>query len=176
MYFDKGNFMRNVLLAIFSIMIFASLGYAAERRLGAVAATNARTQASGQAAANYGAGPSGRGTDLAAISSGRTQPQTLTGFPAGTLPGDSAGGGGNEQPLSRVAMSGEPLLPVIGPEMVGSKLDRICAIADHVGYTVARGGYSPTVMDTPYTFALMNGQRRISTLYFNRSMILVAIQ
>ena len=170
----KWYFMRNVLLAVLFVMIFASLSVAAERRLGAVAATNARSQASGQAAASLGAG--GPGSDLRAISSPRTQPQTFTGFPAGTLPGDGSGGGGDEQPLPRVVMSGEPLGPVIGPELVGSKLDHLCAIAGHVGYTIVRLGYSPTVMDMPYTFALMNGPRRVSTLYFNRSLTLSMVQ
>ena len=170
----KWRFTKNVLLAIFSIMIFASLSDAAERRLGAVAANNARSQASGQAAANLGAG--GGGSDLRAISSPRQQPQTLTGFPAGTLPGDGGGGGGTAEPAGRVVMSGEPLPPLIGPEMVGAKLDRLSVIAGHVGYTIVRLGYSPTVMDMPYTYALMNGNRRVSTLYFNRSMGLAMVQ
>ena len=170
----KGHFMRSVLLAVLFIMIFASLSAAAERRLGAVAATQARSQASGQAAANLGAG--GPGSDLARISSGPRTQQSFTGFPTGTLPGDGGDGGGSVEPAVRVAMSGDPLSPVIGPEMVGSTLDRLAVIASHVGYTIARVGYSPTVMDMPYTFALMNGNRKVSTLYFNRSMILVMIQ
>ena len=178
MYLDKSRFkwrfMKNVLLAVFCIMIFASLSAAAERRLGAVAANQARTQASGQAAANLGA--SGPGSDLRAISNPRQQPQTFTGFPAGTLPGDAQGGGGSGEPLPKIVMSGEPLAPIIGPEMIGAKLDRICAVAGHVGYNIVKLGYSPTVMDTPYTFALMRGNRRISTLYFNHSMTLVMIQ
>jgi len=60
--------------------------------------------------------------------------------------------------------------------MVGSKLNRICVIAAHVGYTITRRNYSPTVMDTPYTYALMNGNRKLATLYFDRSMTLVMIQ
>jgi hypothetical protein len=71
--------------------------------------------------------------------------------------------------------SGDPLPPVIGQEMVGSRLDRICVIAAHVGYTISRRTFSPTVMDMPYTFALMNGNRKLSTLYFNRSMTLVMV-
>ena len=167
-------FTKNVLLAFLFIMIFASLSVAADARLGAVAATNARSQASAQSAANLGAG--GPGSDLRAISSPSTRPQTFTGIPSGALAGDDIGGGGDEQPLSRVAMSGEPLAPLIGPEKVGSKLDHLCVIAGHVGYTIVRMSYSPTVMDMPYTFALMNGNRKISTLYFNRSMSLAMVQ
>ena len=178
MYSDKSHlklhFVRNVLLALLLVMIFASLTTAAERRLGAVAATQQRSQASNQAASNLGAGGSA-GYDLRAISSPRS-PQTMTGFPAGTLPGDSRGGQGNEIPAARVAMSGDPLLPVIGPEMIGRKLNQICVIADHVGYSVGRRAFSPTVMDTPYTFALMNGNRKIATLFFNNSMTLVMIE
>jgi len=166
--------MRNVLGAFLFIMIFASLSPAAERRLGAVAATQARSAAGQQSAAQLGAG-GGAGTDLRAISSPRTTPQTLTGFPAGTLPGDTSGGK-EERPVGKAVYSGDPLPPVIGPEMLGSKLDRLSVVAAHVGYSIVRMGYSPTVMDTPYTFALMNGNRKISTLYFNRSMALVMVQ
>ena len=175
----KCHFMRNVLLAFLFLMFFASLCAAAERRLGAVAATQA-SHAAGQAAANsMGAGGSA-GTDLRAISSPRTTPQTFTGFPAGTLPGNSAGGGGGaggEKPMGKMVYSGDPLPQVIGFEMVGTtKLDRVCTIANHVGYTITRMRYSPTVMDMPYTFALMRGNRMVSTLYFNRSMTLVLVK
>ena len=165
--------MRNVLWAFIFIMIFASLSAAAERRLGAVAATQARSAAAQQSAAQLGAG-GGAGYDLRAISSPRTTPQTFTGFPAGTLPGDTAGGGA-EKPVGKAVYSGDPLPPVIGPEMTGLKLNHLSAIAEHVGYSIARMRYSPTVMDTPYTFALMRGNRRISTLYFNHSMALVMV-
>ena len=167
----KWRFIKIALLAIFCIMIFASLAAAAQ---GATAAAQARGAAAEQQREQLGAG--GPGSDLRRISSPRTQPQTFTGFPAGTLPGDAGSGGGNEELLPKVAMSGDPLSPVIGPEMVGAKLDRLCVIAGHVGYSIVRLGYSPNVMDTPYSFALMNGNRRISTLYFNRSMSLMVIQ
>ena len=170
----KRYLMRIALLAIFSVMIFASLSAAAERSLGAVAATNARTQASSQAAANLGAG--GPGSDLRAIAGNRQQqPRSFTGLYAA---GDSAaaGGGENTNPEGKAVFSGDPLSPPIGPEMIGAKLNRLCVIADHVGYSIVALGYSPTVMDTPYSYALMNGRRRISTLYFDRSMALMAIQ
>jgi hypothetical protein len=169
---------RNIFFALLLVVLFASLSSAAERRLGAVAGANAQASARDQALNQYGAGAtgSGPGADLRAISSPK-KPQTLTGFPAGTLPGDSTGGGSSGGVVTRMVMSGEePLPPVIGYEMVGSKLDMICTIAAHVGYTVVGRGYSPTVMDTPYTFALMNGNRKISTLHFNRSMTLVMVQ
>ena len=180
------HFMKSILLAVLFITIFASLSAAAERRLGAIAATQASHQAQSQAAANLGAGGS-PGTDLRAISSasrGQQQPTTFTGFPAGTLPGDSAGGGsssgGGTTTKVTMTLPGEsalaPLSPIIGFEMIGSKLSKICSIVDHVGYTIGRRTYSPTVMDTPYSFALMRGNSRIATLYFNRSMTLIAIQ
>jgi len=107
----------------------------------------------------------------------RQSQQTATGFPAGSLPGDSARGGDDEsEPPARVAMVGDPLAPIIGSEMLGYSLDRISAIASHVGYHIVKVGFSPTVMDTPYTFALMSGNRRISRLFFTHSMTLAAIQ
>ena len=178
--------MKSILLAVLFITIFASLSSAAERRLGAIAATQASHQAQSQAAANLGAGGS-PGTDLRAISSasrGQQQPTTFTGFPAGTLPGNSAGGGGSSggAVATKVIMTlpGEsslaPLSPIIGFDMLGSKLSDIYSVADNVGYTIGRRTYSPTVMDTPYSYALMRANRKIATLYFNRSMTLVAIQ
>ena len=181
MHLDKFHinrrFIGNVLLAVFFVMIFA-----AESRASAIASSQARAQASGQAAANLGAG--GPGSDLRAIASLRPpqqQQQTFTGFPAGTLPGSTMGGA-DGGPVDKVVMtmpgdsSLPPLSPVIGPEMAGSKLDRLSVIANHLGYNIVRMSYSPTVLDTPYTFALMNGNRRIATLYFNHSMTLVMVQ
>ena len=167
----KRHFMRSVLLAVFFIMIFASSSAAS-----ASATAERRLQTSGQTAANLGAG--GPGSDLRAISSPRQQ-QTATGFPAGTLPGSNvtrAVGSGNPDPRGRTVMAGDPLPPVIGSEMIGSSLNDLCVMADRVGYAIVRRSYSPTVMDTPYTFALMSGNRRISTLYFNRGMTLVMIE
>ena len=174
----KGYFMRNVLLAILFMVIFAPVSAEAAAVIhqgGALAATAAKSQTSNQTAANMGAG--GPGSDLRAISSPSTRPQTFTGIPSGALAGDDIGsGGGNAEPPGRVVMSGEPLAPIIGPEKVGLKLDNISVIARHVGYTISRLSYSPTVMDMPYTFALMNGNRKISTLYFDRSMTLQMVQ
>ena len=175
MYSNKEHFMRRALLALLFVVVFTSVSAAAERRLGATAAAAARDRSAAQTREQLGAG-GGAGTDLRAISRPSGQPQSFTGFPTGTLPGDTAGGGGSEEPLARVAMSGDPLAPIIGPEMVGSKLDRLAVIAAHVGYSIIRLGYSPTVMDTPYSFALMNGKRKVSTLYFDRSMSLVTVQ
>ena len=180
MYLVKSHLKWSFILAVFSVMIFATLSDAA-----AVASHQARSSASNQAAARLGGG--GPGSDLRAISNPRTQPQTFTGFPAGTLPGSTGGGGGggggtqagaggSADPTGKVVFSGDPLSPHIGPQMVGSKLDRIFVIAGHVGYNIVRLTYSPKVIDTPYTYTLMSGNRRVSTLYFDHSMTLRAIE
>ena len=135
------------------------------------------------AAAQLGAGPSsagGPGVDLKAIASPK-KPQAFTGFPAGTLPGDGRGGEGAEEkpsnnPVGKVVFSGDPLDPVIGSEMAGSTLHYICAIAGHMGYTIEGGAYLPTSLDVAYTFRLMNGRRRISTLYFDRGLKLLEVR
>jgi len=168
----KLRFIASVLVAAFFVVASASLSYANPRY--AVAAEQARRAAAGQAASNLGAGDGTR-SDLRAISAPRQQPQTFTGLPAGSLPGDSMGAG-DGQPESRVVLSGERLAPTIGTNMIGQRIDRIAVIAGHVGYTMVRAGFSPTVIDTPYSFTLMNGNRRVSTLYFSRSMTLMAIR
>jgi hypothetical protein len=161
------------------LVLFASSAFAAAASRGAVSTSNARTQAANEAAAKLGAGPSGAGpgVDLRAIASPR-RPQTFTGFPAGTLPGDNNQGANepSNNPVGSVVYSGDPLDPIIKPDMVGSKLDFICAVAGHVGYTVERGPYFPDALDAAYTFRLMNGRRRISTLYFDRSLKLLEVQ
>ncbi|MDR1977503.1 MAG: hypothetical protein LBQ42_02090 [Synergistaceae bacterium] len=175
----KGKFFLAFVLLVF----FAPSAMAATVQRGAVSTSNARTQAANAAAANLGAGPSGSGpgVDLKAIASPK-KPQTLTGFPAGTLPGDSrgasgsGGGGSNNNPEGKVVFSGDPLTPIIGPEMMGSRLDYICTVAGHVGYTLERGVYLPTALDVAYMFRLMNGRRRVSTLYFDRSLKLLDVQ
>ena len=163
----KCHFMKSVLLAVFFIAVSASLSDANPR--GAVAAEQARRAAASQASTSAG------GPDLRRIAAPRQQPQTLTGLPAGVLPGDRLGDE-NEVPTSRTVLSGEPMAPTIGPNMIGERLDRVAIVAGHVGYNIVRVGFSPTVLDTPYTFAVMRGNRRISTLYFNRSMTLMAIR
>ena len=170
MYLNKSRFLLRfvgyVLLAVFAVMIFAPQSAAAT----ATAGTQAVRAAQSQAAEN-------RGSGLRSISSPRTQPQTFTGLPAGVLPGDTAGAEADEEvPAAKVALVGDPLLPIIGPEKIGTRLDHLSGIAAHVGYTLVKLGYSPTVMDTPYSFALLSGNRRVSTLFFNRSMVLMAIQ
>lgn len=170
---------RKFLYAFALIFIFASLASAAAPG-GAVSTHVDRAQRANEAAASLGGGAtsSGPGADLRAIASPK-KPQTLTGFPAGTLPGDTVGGSSgadSNNPQGRVVFSGDPLSPLIGPEMVGTKLDRICMIAAHVGYTVERRSYSPTSLDSAYAFSLMNGRRRVATLYFDRSMTLQMVQ
>jgi len=167
----KWLFVNSVLLAAFFVVVSASSSDANPRY--AVAAEQARRAAAGQATANVG-GESAR-ADLRAIAAPRTQPQTATGLPAGVLPGDTLGAG-NDGPVLRTVLSGEPLPSAIGFEFIGERLDRISVIAGHVGYNLVRGGFNPAVLDTPYTFALMRGNRRVSTLYFNRSMTLMAIR
>jgi hypothetical protein len=160
------------------VAVFAAGALAAEG--GALSRTAERNATQNQAAANLGGGNTGtgRGADLRAIASPRKTPQTLTGFPAGTLPGDSGGSaaGAGAPQEGRVVQAGEPLNPIIDQGMVGTKLDQICAVVDHAGYWVVRGRYSSAVLDSAYTFFLMNGRRRISTLYFDRGMKLVAVQ
>jgi hypothetical protein len=167
----------------FVLFVFwTSSAFAAAAPRGAVGASNARTQTTNAAAAQMGAGPSssgGPGVDLKAIASPK-KPQTFTGFPAGTLPGDGRGEGAEEKPsnnpVGKVVFSGDPLDPVIGSEMAGSTLHYICAIAGHMGYTIEGGAYLPTSLDVAYTFRLMNGRRRVSTLYFDRGLKLLEVR
>ncbi|MDR2180199.1 MAG: hypothetical protein LBP21_07810 [Synergistaceae bacterium] len=167
-------------MALVLLVFWASSAAAAT---GAVSGTNAKTQATNEAAAKLGAGPSGSGpgVDLKAIASPK-KPQTFTGFPSGTLPGDNRDGSqeGEEKPannpVGKVVYSGDALDPIIGAEMTGSKLDDICAIAGHMGYTLERGSYLSTSLDAAYTFSLMNGRRRISTLYFDRGLKLLEVR
>jgi hypothetical protein len=171
------------MLALMLLVLFVPSALAATAPRGAVSTSNARTEAANAAAANLGAGPSGTGpgVDLRAIASPR-RPQTFTGFPAGTLPGDGRGTDTSENekpsnnPVGKVVFSGDPLDPIIKSDMAGSKLDFICAVAGHVGYTVERGSYFPNSLDVAYTFRLMNGRRRVSTLYFDRSLKLLEVQ
>lgn len=171
----KEKFVWTLALLVFWI----PSAFAATAQGGAVEASNARTQTTNAAAASLGAGPSssGPGVDLKAIASPK-KPQTFTGFPSGTLPGES--GGAEEKPsnnpVGKVVFSGDPLDPVIGSEMAGSTLNYICAIAGHMGYTIEGGAYLATSLDAAYTFRLMNGRRRISTLYFDRGLKLLEVR
>lgn len=174
-------YLKRIFYACLIVVIFASLSVAAEG--GALAQTAAKREAANQAAANLGAGNtgSGPGTDLKAIASPKKAPTTFTGFPAGTLPG---GGGGaspaatTPAPEGSVVLigSGTPLTPVVGSSLIGTKLDRICAIADHAGYSLVRQRYMTSTLDSAYTYNLMNGRRKLSTLYFDRSLKLLFVQ
>ncbi|MDR1874708.1 MAG: hypothetical protein LBQ90_06830 [Synergistaceae bacterium] len=159
------------------VVVFAAGALAAEgNALARVAEKNATQN---RAADSMGAGNtgSGRGTDLKAIASSNRTPTTFTGFPAGTLPGDSGRGAVSTIPQEeRVVVRGEPLPPVIDLRLVGTKLDRIYAIVDHAGYSIVRRGYAANSLDGPYTFSLMSGRRRLSTLYFDREMRLVTVR
>ena len=49
-------------------------------------------------------------------------------------------------------------------------------MADHVGYVlVLRQRYKPSALDAPYSYILMNGRRRIATLFFDRSLKLSSV-
>ena len=177
----KFSWIWKILWVFALVVILESSAYAAQS-LGAIAATQAKNASQNQAAANLGAGPvgSGRGagSDLRAIRNpSAPRPQTLTGLPQGMIPGDRINPEEDpNKPKGSVVFSGDPIAPIIGPEMVGSKLDRVCVIAAHVGYTVVRRSYTSTTLDSAYSYNLMKGRRRISTLYFDRSMTLRMVQ
>ena len=126
------------------------------------------------------------GADLKALAKPKKAATTLTGFPAGTLPGEKASGesasgsGGDGAPASsqgRVVLSGEPMTPLIGASQLGLSLDRIFTIADHAGYSlVLRRRYVASALDAPYSYSLMKGRRRLATLFFDRSLKLSLIQ
>ena len=125
-----------------------------------------------------GASSSGRGADLRAIASPKKGGTTFTGFPEGTLPGSGGDQSAEqEKEAQRVALVGDPLAPVISEANIGSPLDRICAIADHVGYQmVLRRVRTSSSLEPPYTYSLMNGRRRLNTLQFDHQLKLVSIQ
>ena len=146
--------------------------FAAEPKGGALSQVQAKRDTVNASAASMGAG-----TDLRAIASPKKAPTTFTGFPEGTLPGNS---GGNPAATAkalegRVVLSGDPMTPLIGADMLGAHLDKISVIAGHVGYSVVRQRFNPTVLDSAYAFDLMRGRRKVSTLYFDRSMKLLSV-
>lgn len=176
-------YLKRVFYACLIVVIFASLALAAEG--GALAQTAAKREAANQSAASLGAGntSSGPGVDLKAIASPKKAPTTFTGFPAGTLPGGGSGGTSSPAatppaPEGSVVLigSGAPLTPVVGSGLIGTKLDRVCAIADHAGYSLVRQRYVSNTLDSAYTYNLMSGRRKLSTLYFDRSMKLLFVQ
>jgi hypothetical protein len=160
--------------ALFIALAFVAPAFAAPG--GAIDTQNAQMRARNETVAAAGAG--GGGSDIKSIMSGK-KPTTFTGMPAGSLPGESVGGerGGQEQnPVGRVVFSGDPIEPLIGPSMAGSKLDRVCTIAARTGYTLERRAYSESSLDAAYTFDLRLGGRKISTLYFDRSLTLSMVE
>ena len=183
---------RKFLWACAVVLIFASLASAAER-VGAIAATNARSQAGAAAAANLGGG-GGPGVDLRAIANPNKQPQSFTGFPTGTLPGDSggrgsAGTGANNNQAGQNAVwagSGNSLAPIIGPGMKprarkGSStppvatLEDVYAAAAHVGYTVVMRAYTPNSLDSAYTVDVMSGRSRKARVFLDRKMWVLSV-
>lgn len=129
-----------------------------------------------------GSAPSGRGSDLRAIASPKKGNTSFTGFPSGTLPGDSGEGSGEGEQEAKqpelVAMVGDPLLAPINEANLGNGLDRIGMIADHVGYRLLlRHNYCPrSTLEPPYSYYLMNGRRRMKTLFFDHQLKLVRLQ
>ncbi|MDR1378303.1 MAG: hypothetical protein LBJ36_04555 [Synergistaceae bacterium] len=172
MYLGKG-----FLFAVGLTLSFASSSFAATQRLGAVAGSNAKTQSFNESAANMGAGRgTGPGVDLTKIASSK-KPQTFTGLPDGTLPGGGAVRPDRSyNPTGKIVFSGDPVDPVIGPEMLGSTLDRVYSIADHVGYGMVKKNYVPGALDAIYVFDVMAGRARRYVLYFDRSAKLLKIE
>ena len=177
MFFEKSYLAKSFVFAVavtFFFALFASPSFAAQR-LGAIAESNARTQAANQAAANLGAGGgTGPGVDLKSIASPK-KAQTFTGFPEGTLPGGPVPDRSNN-PTGKAVFSGDPVDPLIGPEMLGGSLDRVFSIADHVGYGLVPKNYAPGALDAAYVFDVMAGRARRYVLYFDRSTKLMKIE
>jgi hypothetical protein len=174
---EKLHIGKSFVFAVGAILFFAPSSFAATQSLGAVAGANARTQTFNETAANMGAGAgTGRGTDLSAIASPK-KPQTFTGFPEGTLPGGGATAPDrSNNPTGKAVFSGDPLDPLIGPEMLGSTLDRIYSIANHVGYGMVQKNSAPGALDAAYVFDVMAGRARRYVLYFDRSTKLMKIE
>ena len=179
--------MRNIhvlLLAALMVFCLACTAPGAVRpRRSATRDTQAKAAAA-RATEEKLTGDAGRGADLAAISTPKKTSTTFTGFPAGTLPGNAGRSAevaprtettGSDAAPSRVALVGDPLIAPISDSNVGDKLDKIVAIADHVGYTlVMRPRYRPrSLLEPPYSYYLMRGKRRLKTLFFDRQLKLV---
>lgn len=171
-----------VLSLIFAILLLTALPDHADAR-SATRDTRAKHEAMMETQAKMlGEAPpqNGPGADLRAIASPKKKKTTLTGFPEGTLPGDEGGASETEQPQtdpSLVVLAGDPLKPIINEERIGQSLNGICAIASHAGYQmVLRQNYKPSRLDPPYSYSLMNGSKRMGTLYFDRQLKLAAVQ
>lgn len=142
-------------------------------------ATEAAMTGGGSPAPTTAAGPASRGADLRAIASPK-KATTATGFPAGTLPGDGGDTDEEQEPVEkkRVALVGDPLAEPISEADIGTGLNGIATIADHVGYQLLlRTNYRPrSLLEPPYSYQLMQGRRRLKTLFFDHSLKLVSIQ
>ena len=159
-------------LLVCGVGLWGGCAWGAEE--GAVSTVQARRAAARASAEQLGAG--GVGSDLKAIATPKKKATTFTGFPEGTLPGSEGAGGGGTLVPGRVVLSGDPLEPLVGASHIGTPLDRICAMADHVGYAlVPRRRYVPSALDAPYSYLLMNGRRRVATLSFDRSLKLTSV-
>ena len=97
--------------------------------------------------------------------------------PGEAVPGAGVDGVPAPAPSGRVVFSGDPLDPLIGEPQLGLSLDKIFAIADHAGYNlILRARYVATAIDTPYSYSLMKGRRRLATLFFDRNLKLSMIK
>ncbi|GHS96552.1 hypothetical protein AGMMS50276_15110 [Synergistales bacterium] len=160
---SKFNFALSAFFVWLVVFLPAS-AYAA----GMVQTHNTRMQSRNQTLEAAGAG--GGNTDLRAISNAK--PQTLTGLPAGAI-----GSGSSledipedQRPVGRVVLAGDHMDSPIGAGLVGSKLDRVCGIAEHMGYKVVKKGYTPNSIDAVYSFNVMKGKARVATVHLDRSM------
>lgn len=183
------KFARYILTAAALTMIFSSAADAATpsasvatRQSEGATASAQRRRAAALAAEERMTGGGGRGSDLRAIATPRKEPQSFTGFPSGTLPGDTpnnAGGTQPEKPAERVAAEGDPLtFPINEGESIGQGLNRIGIIADHIGCSLVRvSSYRPSSpLEAPYSYYLMQGRRRVARLYFDHQLKLVSFE
>lgn len=172
---------RVLFLAALMVFCLACVAPGAVRPKRSATRDTQERAAAARAAEEKLTGDVGRGSDLAAISTPKKTATTFTGFPAGTLPGNGgrsaevAGTTENDAAPSRVALVGAPLIAPISDVNMGDKLDKIAMIADHVGYTlVMRPRYRPrSLLEPAYSYYLMQGRRRLKTLFFDRQLKLV---
>ena len=147
--------------------------------ISAVEAATLKDQVDAKRETAGGANNANANYDLQAVANPK-KPQTLTGFPEGTLPGSPRGGSGNPEvkgPEGRVVFSGDPIEPVISDALAGMSLNDVCAIADKLGYSIVQQRYLGTSsLDSAYSFRVFQGRRRIGTLYFDRGLKLLSVR
>ena len=168
------NFLCLVLLCLLAVPALVH----AQARQGATALVEAHKEKVNEVNTQLGGG-----SDLKALASPKKNATSFTGFPAGTLPGSSAAPQPTAEeapkiisPTGRIVLSGSPIESVLSSLPVGSPLDKICSLADHMGYRVSPLRYSGSTFDTPYSCVLSQGRKKIATLHLNRSLKLSAVQ